>query len=242
MAGSGEWHAGELLAFDLETTGVDRFDDVPVSFALVRARDGAIVATESGLVDPGRDIPAAASAVHGITTARARSEGSPLPAAVALVAERILDAGSRGVPIVGMNLDYDLTMLDSCRRRVDGRGLMEEGFGGPVLDVLVLDRHYDRYRRGKRTLVDLCREYGVVVERAHDAAADAAASLAVLTAMCGRYEELSGTSPNELHRAQIEWHRDWAVSYSEWCRRNGRPPLDAEDTDWPIAARDSAMR
>ena len=31
----GNWVTGEVLGFDFETTGVDRFHDVPVSFALV---------------------------------------------------------------------------------------------------------------------------------------------------------------------------------------------------------------
>jgi DNA polymerase-3 subunit epsilon len=66
---------GEVLAFDFETTGVDRFTDVPVSYAMVTVVGGARVAISSGLVDPGRDIPTGATEVHGITNERARAEG-----------------------------------------------------------------------------------------------------------------------------------------------------------------------
>ena len=56
------WLTGEMLGFDFETTGVDRFNDVPVSYALVTVVAGAVVSTSSGLIDPGREIPAGASA------------------------------------------------------------------------------------------------------------------------------------------------------------------------------------
>ena len=37
------WTAGEVLGFDFETTGIDRFNDVPVSYALVHVVDGVVV-------------------------------------------------------------------------------------------------------------------------------------------------------------------------------------------------------
>lgn len=64
----GPWPSGELLGFDLETTGIDRFKDVPVSYALVYAVAGRIRVSWSGLIDPDRDIPEEATAAHGITT------------------------------------------------------------------------------------------------------------------------------------------------------------------------------
>ena len=35
-----DWFTGEVLGFDFETTGIDRFDDVPVSYALVTVQGG----------------------------------------------------------------------------------------------------------------------------------------------------------------------------------------------------------
>ena len=74
----GAWTSGEVLGLDFETTGIDRFNDVPVSYALVSVVDGVLVRSWSGLIDPGREIPADATEVHGITTERARAEGMPL--------------------------------------------------------------------------------------------------------------------------------------------------------------------
>lgn len=229
------WHRDELLAFDLETTGVDRFCDVPVSYALVRVVDGAVESRRWSIVDPGRPIPAPAMAVHGITDERARAEGVALRDAVATVVEALLDASSRGVPVVGMKLDFDLTIVDVCHRRHHGWGLTEAGFSGPVLDALVLDRHFDRFRSGKRTLSDLCAQYGVMIEHAHDAVADATATLDVVTAMCARFPELCGSTPEDLHLEQIGWHHEWVDSFAQWCLREGIAPLEAEDEGWPIA-------
>ncbi len=229
------WHHGELLGFDLETTGVDRFHDVPVSFALVTMEGGQIVRREAGLVDPGRPIPEGAIAVHGITDDRARAEGRPLDAAIGLVADALADATVRGVPVVGMKLDYDLTIIDVQCRRLDGRGLGPRGFASPVLDTLVLDLHVDRYRKGRRTLGELCAHYGVDIDNAHDATADAVASMEVLTAIAERYEEVAGMTPSELHQAQIGWHQEWATSYDGWRRGKGMPPLDPRDFAWPFA-------
>lgn len=235
MAAEGFWLDGELLGFDLETTGVDRFADVPVSFALVTMAGGRVCGRQASLVDPGRDIPAEATEVHGITTARARSEGVPLAEAVTLLTAALVDASSRGVPVVGMNLHFDLTILDVHSRRVHGEGLRGLGFDGPVLDALVLDRHFDRFRKGRRRLGDLCEEYRVVIERAHDAGADAEATLGVLAAMCRRFPALSATTPIDLHRGQVYWHRQWAASYSQWRTRQGLDPLDPTDAEWPLA-------
>ena len=164
----GAWTTGEVLGFDLETTGIDRFNDVPVSYTLVQVVDGIVVRTWSGLIDPGREIPAGATEVHGISTERARDEGMPLATAVSLLADAVVSASRRGVPLVGMKLDYDLTMVETQAVRLCGQGIVEKGWCGPVLDAGVIDRHFDPARRGRRTLVDLCGQYGIEIERAHD--------------------------------------------------------------------------
>src|SRR5271157_1238225 len=84
LDGVGTWTSGEVLGLDFETTGVDRFNDVPVSYALVLVVRGIVVTSWSGLIDPGREIPAEATEVHGISTERARTEGMPLREAIGL--------------------------------------------------------------------------------------------------------------------------------------------------------------
>jgi len=229
------WAQGELLGFDLETTGVNRFDDSPVSFALVRVRGGQVVERVTAIVDPGRPIPAEATAVHGITDERARREGMELDRATDLLASALVSASRHGVPIVGIKLDFDLTMVDVLCRRKDDLGLAERGWLGPALDVLVLDRHVDPFRPGRRTLVDLCANYGVPIDRAHSAEADALAAARVLLALACRHPELAGTSAQALHEAQVAYHRAWVSSYDQGRRSRGLSGLDPVEAMWPLA-------
>lgn len=229
------WHQGDLLGFDLETTGVERFRDVPVSMALVRVRAGRVVACDRRLIDPGRDIPAESVAVHGITTAEARRRGIPLEQALTVVADALLAAGARRLPVCGMRLDFDLTMVDNLCRRNGGSGLVARGWRGPVLDCSVIDRQLDQRRPGPRTLGDLCAHYGVELEQAHDAGSDALASVEVLRAMAARFPLLAAAPATLLHRWQISWHRQWATSFSRWRQGQGLAPLGHDELAWPVA-------
>ena len=231
----GTWTSGEVLGLDFETTGIDRFDDVPVSYALVSVVDGVMVRSWSGLIDPGREIPAEATEVHGITTERARAEGMPLEEAIALVADAVVAASRRGAPLAGMKLDFDLTLLDRQATLVSGRGLVARGWHGPVLDAGVIDRHFDPDRPGRRTLVDLCAHYGIPFENAHDASADAIASVQVLFALAERFEEVRGADLSRLHAEQIMWHRAWAEDMGDWRISQGMSPIDPRDFVWPVA-------
>jgi len=232
---SDKWIDDEMLAFDLETTGIDRFDDVPVSFALVAMRGGEVVDEFHSLVNPGREIPAGAAAVHGISQERVEAEGMPMEEAVTAISVALLDASSRGVPVVGFNLQYDLTMTDARMRALGVGGLTDKGWRGPVVDPLVLDRKFDKYRKGKKTLDLVCGHYGVVNAAAHDAAGDAIASARVLVAMCEAFPAIAAYGLDELTGLQAEWHLEWAVSFDDFLRKKGSQPIDPRDFDWPIA-------
>ena len=231
----GAWPTGELMGLDFETTGIDRFNDVPVSYALVLVEEGVVVRSWSGLIDPGRPIPPEATDVHGISTEQARDEGMPLPEAIALVSDAVVAASNRGVPLAGMKLDYDLTILETQARDLCGWGPVERGWCGPVLDAVVIDRHFDPERKGRRTLVDLCAHYGIEIGLAHDASADAIASIEVLFALALRYDALWRCGLAQLHADQIAWHREWTESYDSWRVAEGMIPTDPRDYVWPVA-------
>jgi DNA polymerase-3 subunit epsilon len=231
----GAWPLGEVLGLDFETTGIDRFNDVPVSYALVSVVEGVVVRSWSGLIDPGREIPHEATAVHGISTERARAEGMPLHAAISLVSDAVVAASARAVPLAGMKLDYDLTILETQARDLFGAGPTEQGWRGPVLDAGVIDRHFDPDRKGRRTLSDLCAHYGIDIGNAHDAAADATASIEVLFALAVRHEALWRCDLRQLHHDQIDWHRESTEAYDSWRRAEGMIPIDPRDYLWPVA-------
>ncbi len=231
----GGWPTGEVLGLDFETTGIDRFNDVPVSYALVSVVEGVVVRSWSGLIDPGRDIPPEATAVHGISTERARRRGHAAPRGDLARVRRGRGCLGAGVPLAGMKLDYDLTILETQARDLFGSGPIEQGWCGPVLDAGVIDRHFDPDRQGRRTLTDLCAHYGVEIGQAHDAAADATASIEVLFALALRYEELWECDLTRLHQEQIDWHRTWTAELRLLAPGRGDDPHRPRDYVWPVA-------
>ena len=71
----------------------------------------------SWLIDPGVEIPAEATAVHGITTEHARAHGTPAPDAIAQIRQALVDELYAGHPLVIFNAPFDTTMVDrECRR------------------------------------------------------------------------------------------------------------------------------
>jgi hypothetical protein len=38
-----------------------------------------------------------------------------------------------------------------------------------------------------------------------------------------------------MHRAQVHWHRQWAIRYDEWRLSEGMIPIDPRDYVWPVA-------
>jgi len=173
------WHTGRLAAFDIETTGVNPESDRIVTAAVSIVGGGLPADHHSWFVNPGIDIPLGATSVHGITTEQARAAGSNPEEGIdeikALLTAQLLN----GVPVVAFNARFDLTILDREARRHGLQPLLDR-VGGPdgilVVDPHVLDKHFDRYRPGKRTLGAVCRQYSVSLERAHTANADALAA------------------------------------------------------------------
>lgn len=189
--------------------------------------------TREWLVAVEVDIPEAASAVHGITTAHAREHGMPADVAVKEIAGAVRWALTHQVPLILFNGAFDLSMLSAELGR-HGLGTLEESCGqpvAPVLDGYVLDRAADRYRPGKRQLGMVAEYYGVKLDDAHNAAADAVAAVGVVRALLERsrmpraevaamygdrkYPDSVARSfaqlalpLTELHARQVAWYRE----------------------------------
>ncbi|MEV6210969.1 exonuclease domain-containing protein [Kitasatospora sp. NPDC051914] len=230
------WYEGPIASFDTETTGVDVEHDRIVSAALVlQSAAGTAPATTTWLADPGVPIPDGARAVHGISDEQVRLHGRPARTVVAEVARALAEQALAGVPLVVMNAPYDLTLLDRELRRHHGSSLAAALAGTEllVLDPRVLDKHVDRYRKGRRTLTDLCAHYGVRLTGAHEAAADATAALDLVRALGARYpERLGAMSTGELHLRQAVWHAAQARGLQNWFDREGA--TEQVDTSWPL--------
>ncbi|MBT2491571.1 3'-5' exonuclease [Streptomyces sp. ISL-96] len=230
------WHGEALVGFDLETTGTEPLESRIVTASIVGVQHGTVVRQRDWLADPGIRIPAQASAIHGISSERAGAEGRPAREVVEEIAQTLTGYWERGVPVVAYNAAFDLTLLaaelsrhglPSLSERRDGAGI------GPVIDPYTIDRAVDRYRRGKRTLEAVCVEYGVVLDGAHEASADALAAVRVACAIAERHPSIAALAPADLHDKQIQWYADWAANFQEFLRKKGTPDA-VIDPRWPL--------
>ncbi|TJZ49580.1 3'-5' exonuclease [Streptomyces piniterrae] len=230
------WHQELLVGFDLETTGTDVERDRIVTAALIRLEgDGRAAGKQSWLLDPGVPIPDEAAAIHGISTAYVQEHGRPPATAIEEITEALADVLREDIPLVVMNARYDLSLLDRECRRHDVKTLSER-LGGPlapVIDPLVLDKHVDRYRKGKRALQALCDHYGVRLDGAHEAGADAVAAAGVARRIGEKYPAVALPSPRALHTLQEEAAAEQAASFQAYLRRSGDPQAIVE-ASWPL--------
>ncbi|MFF5016315.1 3'-5' exonuclease [Streptomyces sp. NPDC001165] len=230
------WHRELLIGFDLETTGTDPHEARIVTGAVIEVRAGEPLGRREWLADPGVEIPADAVAVHGISNERAAAEGSPADQVADAIADVLVSYWKTGVPVVAYNAAFDLTLLSAELRRY-GLPSLSDRLGGrapaPVVDPYTIDRWVDRYRRGKRNLEAVCAEYGIVLDAAHNASADALAAARLASAIADRHPKIASLGPAELHRRQIDWYAEWAADFQAFLRRKG----DADavvDGGWPL--------
>jgi DNA polymerase-3 subunit epsilon len=223
------WHRDLMVAWDLESTGPHPDTARIVTATIIECRPDGIGNTYEWLVDPGIDIPAGATAVHGVTTEHARTHGVQPGQALAEIISTLDAYLSRGVPVVAFNASYDGTVLDREARRHNRTmvNLM------PVVDSHVIDKHVDPYRRGKRTLTATCSHYGVTLTDAHTSAADALAAARLAFVLAQRYPEQLKIPLPDLHAAQRDWRYDQAASLQVYFRRHGKPDVIVNG-EWPI--------
>jgi len=220
-----------LGVFDLETTGIDVETSRIVSAHVgVLDAGGTLIERHDWLADPGVDIPEQASAVHGISTERARAEGRPAAEVVAEIVEALTGLFDRGLAVTIYNAPYDLSLLHHEALRYGVVPLTEPA---PIVDPLVLDRVVDKYRKGKRTLEVSAVVYGVDLTDAHDASADAVAAGRVAQAMARRYPQQLAIESGILHAQQIAWCAEQAADFQAYMRRTHNPDFTTSGL-WPI--------
>ena len=230
------WLTTPMLALDLETTGTD-----PETARILQMTLGYSDAPghwdplTGYLVPDGFEVPAESTRIHGLTAESLAEVGGGVERREWIAeAHRVL---TRCVhtdrPIVGHNLRYDLTVLDyECER---------EGLGGVpngllVLDTLILFRRLD-WSTGSRTLSKLAERHGITFP-AHDAEADALASLRLLHIIAGDSELLPYVPLDALQGMQARWHIAQQERAAARAAGNGTPFTPA--LGWPVADRTAA--
>ena len=245
-----KWAGFSQVGFDVESTGVNVWEDRIVTAALVRF-DGTsrppMKATY--LADPGVDIPAEATAVHGITTVHAQEHGQAPAVVIAAIVDRLAYAVSQGIPIVVVNASFDLTMLEVEARRHGVPSLIERVGGAraltPVIDPMVLEKYADPYRKVKggcqcgcgavdKTLTGLCLHYRIQLDDAHTADADALAGCLLWPRILHEHRhKFPGHTLASLHTSQIEWSAEQRNSLRAYFDRAG-VEHDGVPLGWPL--------
>lgn len=170
-----------MVFLDLEATGVDVQRDRIVQVACVRlSPDGERDSFES-LVDPQVPIPPEAAAVHGITDAMVRGKPSFKELAMPLLSFiNGSDLGGFGI------CRFDIPMLTNELKRA---GISYDVSAHRTVDAMLIF-----HRMEPRSLGAAVQFYcGKPLQNAHNAMADAEASLEVLLAQVRRYGEAAAT-------------------------------------------------
>jgi DNA polymerase-3 subunit epsilon len=198
---------------DTETTGLDPNADGVVQLGAARFEPGVSEPTvRTWLVNPGRQMPPEATAIHGITDAMV----ADAPRLATVLSSEEFQGMLEGALPGAYNARFDRAFL---------RGVCDQDW--PWLDSLTLVRLADRYVRGKgrHKLEVACQRHGVDIGTAHDAGADARAAGLLFCSLL-THTELKHVPRTvgdlllwlEIQRAE-EWHR-----FAEW--RSRQPPQE----------------
>lgn len=158
----------KLLAFDLETTGLDTGNDRIIEFCFIALNEELEkVGSYHSLVNPQQPIPPESSEIHGITDADV-AECAPFQAH----AKRIQGLVEKST-LIAHNGVFDMAVLNAELVRAGCKGLSPSH---PLIDTLTIERYVNSHK-----LEDAYERYeGQRFDHAHRADADTLATVAVL--------------------------------------------------------------
>jgi DNA polymerase-3 subunit epsilon/ATP-dependent DNA helicase DinG len=150
---------GDLVALDLETTGLDPVNDAIIEVGAVRIKDGELIESFSTLINPGRPIPAHITHLTGIQP----DDVVDKPGIEGVLPGLSQFAGN--ATIIGHNIGFDLDFLSA-------RGILQKN---PRIDTYelasVLLPRAPRY-----SLASLTSQMDIRLDNAHRALGDARAA------------------------------------------------------------------
>ena len=172
-----------LCFFDLETTGTSISQDRIVEIAVIKLMPNGEVNEKHNLVNPTIPIPAASTAIHGISDADVA--GKPTFKEIAREYARFME----GADLSGFNiLKFDIPLLVEEFLRAD----VEFDYARKR----IIDSQRIYHLMEKRNLSAAYRFYcNQDLTDSHSAVADTRASMEVLLAQVARYENQSVTDP-----------------------------------------------
>jgi len=221
----------KLLAFDIEATGLDPYEDRILELAVVRVDDDALVF--HAFFDPERPIPTEASAIHGITPEDVN--GCPTFGNCAEAIQHLVD----GAVLVGfVSRRYDTLLLDAELRRSGQRGL-------DLATVEEIDLHRVWRESEPRDLGTAVRRF---LDRDHEMAHRAVPDTAVLPPLLREMARTFGYTAEDMIRlSRPDWEVDRSARFRfdadtgevmfNFGRHRGQPVrLNDEYLEWMMGA------
>jgi DNA polymerase-3 subunit epsilon len=214
----GLWYEEPVVVIDTETTGLTVQDRV-IQLGLARFERGKLLDTWSTLVWAGVEIPADATAIHGIRTVDV-ADAPPWTA----VLPKVIDM-TRGAHPAAYNEEFDKRMFaaEMARLQVDLRDVPLPIFHPHHrwIDPLVWTRSVERFVKGtgRHKLFKVCERRNIPLPKAHDAASDAVAAGRVLWDM---RHEIGDMTVTELLRQQQLLSEAQERQFAAWRSRQQR--------------------
>jgi|GEM_PF-1934164 len=200
------WFTKEFFAIDVETTGLDAASHRIIELAIIPFNMSDDIKPFCQLFSVGENLPQEIVQITGITDAML--VGQPQ---FSEWADKCLQMLTKASFLVAYNAKFDRPFLESELARL-GKVLPEM----PWIDPFVFVCELDRYKRGKK-LSDAARRWGVNLENAHRARADAHAAGNLLLKMA---DKISAHSMEELLAKQKLWQWHNAHNLAELKRSN----------------------
>jgi len=180
----------ECVVFDVETTGLSPIGgDRIVEIAAIKVKEGVIIDSFESLINPGREIPAEASRINGITDDMV----TDAPLAEDVLPKILSFIG--GACLVGHNIKFDLDFLCFELSRINRR----LNDWTPTLDTIKMAKRLlpqlSSYRLG-----NLAQYFGANVQETHRALADVKLTVTVVTRLLDLAVKQGITSPSDVFK------------------------------------------
>jgi DNA polymerase III epsilon subunit-like protein len=205
LMSNGPWLDMPFLCVDTETTGLDRRHNRVIEIAWVQFQGQKEVYGQAHLCRHEEPLPSEITGLTGITSQMVKDEkpfADHIPA--------FLDALSNAAFVVAYNASFDRLFIESEFAHA-GVALPEKHW----IDPCVFVREIDKFQKGKR-LVDAAQRWGVELNDAHRAMADAKAAGQLLYKLA---PHLKAFSLPELIVLQREWQEAQEQNYRAYAAR-----------------------
>lgn len=220
------WDHTPITSLALATTGTDPTTAQVCGYALTTHTDQGAT-THHGLVKTPEPIPAAATAVHGITTEDAAWGATP-DAAMNVITSTLL--GAPGV-IAAQNAAWVFATLNLWAQ---AHSLAPFTPTAPLLDPLVLDKAIGgRACQGRRTLAGLCEQWHVPAPQWRSPRFTAPAVPQLTRTLVTVTPKFRRQSPDQLGESCRQWYYEAEAEFETYLQSKGKEP----DVfwDWPVA-------